>query len=179
MNNMSASPKLKVPSLFPGKAWQQVLARDAAADGQFVYAVKTTKIFCRPSCPSRRPDRKNVTFFPTPEPSREAPATAPASAANPNPPPVVQRPPGRRHRHRLHLPHRPRQPSAPASKTLPRPPVLPPHHPPRLQARPRRQSPRIRQSPARRHLKEKVRQPKTSYHRRHLRRRLRLLLPRL
>ena len=61
------TPKVKVPSLFAGKAWQQVLARDPKADGQFVYAVKTTKVYCRPSCPSRRPERKNVTFFPTPE----------------------------------------------------------------------------------------------------------------
>lgn len=56
----------KIPSLFAGKAWQQVLARDPTADGQFVYAVKSTHIFCRPSCPSRRPTRKNVTFFPSP-----------------------------------------------------------------------------------------------------------------
>ena len=69
---MSSAAKLKVPSLFAGKAWQQVLARDAQADGQFVYAVKTTKIFCRPSCPSRRPERKNVTFFPTGEHARKA-----------------------------------------------------------------------------------------------------------
>ena len=62
----------KVPSVFAGKAWQQVLARDARADGQFVYAVKTTKIFCRPSCPSRRPERKNVSFFPTAEIARGA-----------------------------------------------------------------------------------------------------------
>jgi AraC family transcriptional regulator of adaptative response/methylated-DNA-[protein]-cysteine methyltransferase len=55
----------KVPSLFPGKAWQQVLERDSRADGQFYYAVKSTKIYCKPSCPSRRPTRKNVTFFPT------------------------------------------------------------------------------------------------------------------
>jgi AraC family transcriptional regulator of adaptative response/methylated-DNA-[protein]-cysteine methyltransferase len=53
------------PSVFAGRAWQQVLARDANADGQFVYAVKTTGIYCRPSCPSRRPERKNVSFFPT------------------------------------------------------------------------------------------------------------------
>ena len=59
-----ASPQ-KAPSLFAGKAWQQVLARDASADGQFVYAVRSTRIFCRPSCPSRRPTRKNVTFFPS------------------------------------------------------------------------------------------------------------------
>jgi AraC family transcriptional regulator of adaptative response/methylated-DNA-[protein]-cysteine methyltransferase len=54
-----------VPSFFPGRQWQQVLERDSSADGQFFYAVKSTKIYCRPSCPSRRPTRKNVTFFPT------------------------------------------------------------------------------------------------------------------
>jgi AraC family transcriptional regulator, regulatory protein of adaptative response / methylated-DNA-[protein]-cysteine methyltransferase len=57
--------KPAVPSLFPGRQWQQVLARDSSADGQFFYAVKSTKIYCRPSCPSRRPTRKNVAFFPT------------------------------------------------------------------------------------------------------------------
>jgi AraC family transcriptional regulator of adaptative response/methylated-DNA-[protein]-cysteine methyltransferase len=56
--------KASVPSVFAGKAWQQVLARDASADGQFVYAVKSTGVYCRPSCPSRRPERKNVSFFP-------------------------------------------------------------------------------------------------------------------
>jgi AraC family transcriptional regulator of adaptative response/methylated-DNA-[protein]-cysteine methyltransferase len=55
-----------VPSYFAGKQWQQVLQRDASADGQFVYAVKSTRIYCRPSCASRRPMRKNVAFFPTP-----------------------------------------------------------------------------------------------------------------
>ncbi|GGG78393.1 bifunctional transcriptional activator/DNA repair enzyme protein Ada [Edaphobacter dinghuensis] len=54
-----------VPSVFAGKQWQQVLERDASADGQFFYAVKSTKIYCKPSCPSRRPTRKQVTFFPT------------------------------------------------------------------------------------------------------------------
>ena len=44
-------------------AWRQVQTRDAAADGRFVYAVETTGIFCRPSCPSRRPARRNVRFF--------------------------------------------------------------------------------------------------------------------
>jgi AraC family transcriptional regulator, regulatory protein of adaptative response / methylated-DNA-[protein]-cysteine methyltransferase len=55
-----------VPSYFPGKQWQQVLQRDPSADGQFVYAVKSTKIYCKPSCASRRPTRKQVSFFPTP-----------------------------------------------------------------------------------------------------------------
>jgi AraC family transcriptional regulator of adaptative response/methylated-DNA-[protein]-cysteine methyltransferase len=64
---MSSQPikSANVPSLFPGKSWQQVLARDTSADGQFFYAVKSTKIFCKPSCPSRKPNRKNVAFFPT------------------------------------------------------------------------------------------------------------------
>ncbi len=86
--------KLKIPSLFAGKAWQQVLARDPQADGQFFYAVKTTKIFCRPSCPSRRPERKNVTFFPTAEQAQAAGYRAclrcePESAAKRNDPQVA------------------------------------------------------------------------------------------
>lgn len=44
-------------------AWNRVLGRDRSADGEFVYAVRTTGIFCRPSCPSRRPKRQNVEFF--------------------------------------------------------------------------------------------------------------------
>ena len=54
-----------MPSYFPGKQWQQVLERDASADGQFFYGVKSTGIFCKPSCPSRRPTRKQVSFYPT------------------------------------------------------------------------------------------------------------------
>lgn len=63
--SQSAVTALPTPSLFPGRQWQQVLERDAHADGQFFYAVKSTKIYCRPSCPSRRPAKKNVSFFPT------------------------------------------------------------------------------------------------------------------
>jgi AraC family transcriptional regulator of adaptative response/methylated-DNA-[protein]-cysteine methyltransferase len=61
-----------VPSLFPGRQWQQVLQRDASADGQFFYAVKSTGIYCRPSCPSRRPARQNVRFFPTASAAEQA-----------------------------------------------------------------------------------------------------------
>jgi len=61
-----------VPSFFPGRQWQQVLARDAAADGQFFYAVQSTGIYCRPSCPSRRPTRKNVRFFSTASSAEQA-----------------------------------------------------------------------------------------------------------
>lgn len=44
-------------------AWQRVLARDASAEGSFVYGVQSTGIYCRPGCPSRRPARNNVRFF--------------------------------------------------------------------------------------------------------------------
>ena len=43
--------------------WRAVLARDRAADGSFVFAVETTGVYCRPSCPARRPKAQNVTFF--------------------------------------------------------------------------------------------------------------------
>ncbi|MCB0044469.1 MAG: bifunctional DNA-binding transcriptional regulator/O6-methylguanine-DNA methyltransferase Ada [Caldilineaceae bacterium] len=45
--------------------WQAVLTRNVQADDQFVYAVTTTLIYCRPTCPSRRPNRENVRFFDT------------------------------------------------------------------------------------------------------------------
>jgi AraC family transcriptional regulator of adaptative response/methylated-DNA-[protein]-cysteine methyltransferase len=52
--------------------WRAVSARDAAADGRFVFAVRTTGVYCRPSCPSRRPLRSNVTFFRTPAQAEHA-----------------------------------------------------------------------------------------------------------
>jgi AraC family transcriptional regulator, regulatory protein of adaptative response / methylated-DNA-[protein]-cysteine methyltransferase len=45
------------------KRWKAVVARDAGQDGEFVYAVASTRIYCRPSCPSRRPLRSRVAFF--------------------------------------------------------------------------------------------------------------------
>lgn len=71
-----------VPSMFSGKQWQQVLERDASADGQFFYAVKSTRIYCKPSCPSRRPTRKQVAFFPTPA-SAEAAGYRPCRRCEP------------------------------------------------------------------------------------------------
>lgn len=46
--------------------WQAVQERDASCDGDFYYGVLTTGVYCRPSCPSRRPLRKNVRFYQTP-----------------------------------------------------------------------------------------------------------------
>jgi AraC family transcriptional regulator of adaptative response/methylated-DNA-[protein]-cysteine methyltransferase len=55
---------IQQPELNPIQAWQQVLSRDPSAS--FVYAVASTGIFCRPSCPSRRPAPSNVCFFTEP-----------------------------------------------------------------------------------------------------------------
>lgn len=55
--------------------WQRYRAiesRDTRFDGQFVTAVATTKIYCRPSCPARTPKPANVTFYPTSAAAHEA-----------------------------------------------------------------------------------------------------------
>jgi AraC family transcriptional regulator of adaptative response/methylated-DNA-[protein]-cysteine methyltransferase len=53
-------------------AWESVLHRDPTADQRFLYGVTTTGIYCRPSCPSRRPKRDNVAFFSTAEAAERA-----------------------------------------------------------------------------------------------------------
>ncbi|SFY35590.1 DNA-O6-methylguanine--protein-cysteine S-methyltransferase /Transcriptional regulator Ada [Paracoccus pantotrophus] len=52
--------------------WQGVLARDPACDGAFVYAVRTSGVYCRPSCPSRKAKPQNVSFFDTPDQAEAA-----------------------------------------------------------------------------------------------------------
>lgn len=54
----------------PDRRWLAVLARNIKADGTFWYAVRTTRIYCRPSCPSRHALRENVTFYDTPAEAR-------------------------------------------------------------------------------------------------------------
>ena len=54
------------------KKWEVVLARDPRFDGVFVFAVRSTGIYCRPSCPSRRPNRQHVVFFNLPETAERA-----------------------------------------------------------------------------------------------------------
>ena len=49
------------------RCWRAVQERDAAWDGRFVYAVRSTGIYCRASCPSRLPRRTQVVFYPLPE----------------------------------------------------------------------------------------------------------------
>lgn len=56
-----------VPGLDPEQLWAAVRGRDESFDGRFVFAVRSTGVYCRPSCPSRRPRRDRVLFFPLAE----------------------------------------------------------------------------------------------------------------
>ena len=60
----TAQPAVQPQGINPDHAWQQLVARDRAA--QFFYAVITTGVFCRIGCSSRKPRRENVRFFATP-----------------------------------------------------------------------------------------------------------------
>lgn len=68
-----ATMALTDDSIFDERAaWRAVEQRDAAFDGRFVYAVSSTGVYCRPSCPSRRPTRANVRFFDSPDAAEAA-----------------------------------------------------------------------------------------------------------
>ena len=61
----SSEVSLMPPAQPDDARWRAVLGRDPAADGAFVYSVRTTGIYCRPTCPSRRPRPENVRFHAT------------------------------------------------------------------------------------------------------------------
>lgn len=65
MNAQRQERKQAVSPRAEARYWQATLARDARADGAFFFAVKSTQVYCRPSCPARRPLRKNTLFFST------------------------------------------------------------------------------------------------------------------
>src|SRR2546426_9986560 len=86
----SVSRAAVASDLTPERRWRIVLARDRRYDGAFVYAVQSTGIYCRPSCPSRRPRRGQVAFFPVPEAAelagfRPCRRCRPGEAAAPDP----------------------------------------------------------------------------------------------
>ena len=68
----SAAAVFDLPTLSADERWRAVLARDRRYDGAFVYAVRSTGIYCRPSCASRRPRRPQVTFYAIPEVAERA-----------------------------------------------------------------------------------------------------------
>jgi AraC family transcriptional regulator, regulatory protein of adaptative response / methylated-DNA-[protein]-cysteine methyltransferase len=71
------SARQSKPTIQPAEAaddprWNAVITRDAARDGEFVFAVSSTGVYCRPSCAARRPRRENVQFFVRPEEAEHA-----------------------------------------------------------------------------------------------------------
>lgn len=60
------------PILSDDAAWTAFSARDRHSDGRFIVAVKTTGIYCRPSCPARHPKREHVVFYPDAAAAQEA-----------------------------------------------------------------------------------------------------------
>src|SRR5215218_2098842 len=56
----------ETPTTLADDRWQAVVNRDRGRDGEFVFAVSTTGVYCRPSCPARRPRPENVSFFADP-----------------------------------------------------------------------------------------------------------------
>ena len=59
-------------TLDPHTMWRAVMARDTETDGRFVYAVRSTGVYCRPSCPSRKPRQDRVEFFDAPAAAEQA-----------------------------------------------------------------------------------------------------------
>lgn len=70
ISNPERWPNSRDPSDDP--RWSAVFARDSARDGEFVFAVSSTGVYCRPSCPARRPRRTNVEFFSRPDQAERA-----------------------------------------------------------------------------------------------------------
>ena len=73
---MTSSPSIRIASTTAAPAeerfWQALRTRDADYDGMFYYGVRTTGVYCRPSCASRQPKPENVLFFALPEAARQA-----------------------------------------------------------------------------------------------------------
>ncbi|GAA3891800.1 bifunctional DNA-binding transcriptional regulator/O6-methylguanine-DNA methyltransferase Ada [Sphingomonas limnosediminicola] len=67
-----AEPMSNVARLDADTAWAAFMRRDRSWDGRIIAAVKTTGIYCKPSCPAKRPKRENVEFFVTAEEARAA-----------------------------------------------------------------------------------------------------------
>jgi AraC family transcriptional regulator, regulatory protein of adaptative response / methylated-DNA-[protein]-cysteine methyltransferase len=64
-HELQASPSSGITPQAADRYWQAALRRDPRADGSFFFAVRSTQVYCRPTCPARRPLRSNTIFFRT------------------------------------------------------------------------------------------------------------------
>jgi AraC family transcriptional regulator, regulatory protein of adaptative response / methylated-DNA-[protein]-cysteine methyltransferase len=72
MDVRNTMPKNGEQEFWQATYWDAVAGRDRSMDGVFLYAVRSTGVYCRPSCPSRRPRPENVVFFRTREAAEQA-----------------------------------------------------------------------------------------------------------
>ena len=72
MDERDRMPNQQEQEFWQARYWDAVVAHDRTMDGVFLYAVISTGVYCRPSCPSRRPRRENVLFFRTREAAMRA-----------------------------------------------------------------------------------------------------------
>src|ERR671934_159842 len=72
MSLMIRADERKLSSLDSDACWRAVEQRDRAADGSFVYSVRTTGVYCRPSCAARTARPENVAFHATPAEAERA-----------------------------------------------------------------------------------------------------------
>src|SRR5262245_10876481 len=78
------------PTMSDEARWAAVRARDSSADGTFFYSVKTTGVYCRPSCASRPARRENVAFHATAAAAERA-GFRPCKRCRPDQPPLAER----------------------------------------------------------------------------------------
>jgi len=82
MTHPASTPRTSTISVADDPRWARIVARDKSADGQLWYSVSTTGIYCRPSCPSRTANPKNVTLHGSIESAR-ATGFRPCKRCNP------------------------------------------------------------------------------------------------
>jgi AraC family transcriptional regulator, regulatory protein of adaptative response / methylated-DNA-[protein]-cysteine methyltransferase len=70
--NATTQTEMRAAATLEDPRWARVLARDPAADGQFFYSVRTTGVYCRPSCAARHARPENVAFHLTPADAERA-----------------------------------------------------------------------------------------------------------
>jgi AraC family transcriptional regulator of adaptative response/methylated-DNA-[protein]-cysteine methyltransferase len=87
--NMSTRTEMLAAATLNDPRWPAVAARDRNADGRFVYAVKTTGVYCRPSCAARAARPENVVFLDSGEAARRA-GYRPCKRCKPDAPPLAQ-----------------------------------------------------------------------------------------
>ena len=83
----ATTPKLAPPSVADDPRWARIVARDKTADGHFWYSVSTTGVYCRPSCPSRTANPRNVQLHDSLESAR-ATGFRPCRRCNPDGPSI-------------------------------------------------------------------------------------------